>query len=161
MSLDPSFIGRSYPPTPPYEVGREKIREFATAVGAAHPAHNDRAAAQALGHPDIVAPPTFPVVLSMRAGNQIIDRNVSEDVAGALRLPQVTADQAAVGAAHASNRLAGGEVHHLVDVHAAVRLSPPVDRKGEHRHVPRFGFALRRRRAGGRNNLIGNASRGL
>lgn len=33
MALDQSFVGRSYPPTAPYEVGREKIREFAQAVG--------------------------------------------------------------------------------------------------------------------------------
>jgi acyl dehydratase len=73
MPLDPSFAGRTYPPTKPYEVGREKIREFAIAVGAAHPAHSDPDAARALGHPDIVAPPTFPVVMSMDAGNQIVD----------------------------------------------------------------------------------------
>lgn len=33
MALDQSLVGRSYPPTAPYEVGREKIREFAEAVG--------------------------------------------------------------------------------------------------------------------------------
>ncbi len=37
MALDQSFVGRTYPPTAPYEVGREKIREFAEAVGDAHP----------------------------------------------------------------------------------------------------------------------------
>ena len=73
MPLDPSFIGRSYPPTRPYEVGREKIREFAAAVGADHPANHDPDAARALGHPDLVAPPTFPIVMSMAAGNQVID----------------------------------------------------------------------------------------
>jgi acyl dehydratase len=72
MPLDPSFAGRTYPPTPPYEVGREKIREFAAAVGATDPAHFDPDAARALGHPDLVAPPTFPIVLTMEAGNQII-----------------------------------------------------------------------------------------
>jgi acyl dehydratase len=73
MSLDPSFVGRTYPPTPSYEVGREKIREFAAAVGAVHPAHTDPDAARALGHPDIVAPPTFPIVVTMSAGAQIIE----------------------------------------------------------------------------------------
>jgi acyl dehydratase len=73
MPLDPSFVGRSYPPTRPYEVGREKIREFAVAVGADHPAHHDPDTARALGHPDLVAPPTFPIVMSMAAGNQVID----------------------------------------------------------------------------------------
>ncbi|MGW4498486.1 FAS1-like dehydratase domain-containing protein [Micromonospora sp. NPDC004336] len=73
MSLDPSFVGRTYPPTAPYQVGREKIREFATAIGATDPAHHDPEAARALGHPDVVAPPTFPVVVSMAASQQIID----------------------------------------------------------------------------------------
>ncbi|WP_433387843.1 FAS1-like dehydratase domain-containing protein [Micromonospora sp. KLBMP9576] len=73
MSLDPSFVGRSYPPTAPYQVGREKIREFATAIGATDPAHHDPVAARALGHPDVVAPPTFPIVLTMAANQQIID----------------------------------------------------------------------------------------
>jgi acyl dehydratase len=65
--MDPSLVGRSYPPTAPYPVGREKIREFATAIGATDPAHHDPEAARALGHPDVVAPPTFPVVISERA----------------------------------------------------------------------------------------------
>jgi acyl dehydratase len=73
MPLDPSFVGRTYLPTRPYEVGREKIREFAVAVGADHPAHHDPDAARSLGHPDVVAPPTFPIVMSMAAGNQVID----------------------------------------------------------------------------------------
>ena len=72
MALDPSFIGRTYPPTEPYEVGREKIREFADAIGDPNPVYRDRAAAEKLGHPDVIAPPTFPIVLSMRAGAQVI-----------------------------------------------------------------------------------------
>ena len=72
MPLDQSFVGRKYPPTPPYEVGREKIREFADAIGDANPAYRDVEVARALGHPDVIAPPTFPVVLSMRAGVQVV-----------------------------------------------------------------------------------------
>lgn len=72
MALDPSFIGRTYPPTPPYEVGREKIREFADAIGDHNPAYRDPEAANALGHPDVIAPPTFGIVLSMRASGQVI-----------------------------------------------------------------------------------------
>jgi acyl dehydratase len=71
--LDPSYVGRSYPPTAPYEVGREKIREFARAVGAVHAIHHDPEAARALGHPDVVAPPTFPIVVTMAAGNRVVD----------------------------------------------------------------------------------------
>jgi acyl dehydratase len=72
MSLDPSFAGRSYPATPPYLVGREKIREFARAIGATDPAYHDPAAARALGHPDVVAPPTFAVVVASAANDQVV-----------------------------------------------------------------------------------------
>jgi acyl dehydratase len=73
MPLDPSYAGRTYPPTEPYRVGREKIREFASAIGATDPAYHDPAAARALGHPDVVAPPTFPVVVTWAATRQLID----------------------------------------------------------------------------------------
>ena len=72
MALDQSFVGRKYPPTPPYEVGREKIREFADAIGDPSPVYRDPEAARALGHPDVIAPPTFAIVLSMRAGVQVV-----------------------------------------------------------------------------------------
>ncbi|WP_354641076.1 MaoC family dehydratase N-terminal domain-containing protein [Kitasatospora camelliae] len=73
MALDPSFIGRTYPPTEPYEVGREKIREFAVAVGDANPAYTDREAAKALGYPDVIAPPTFPFVITYGAAAQVVN----------------------------------------------------------------------------------------
>jgi acyl dehydratase len=72
MPLDQSFVGRVYPPTPPYDVGREKIREFADAIGDANPAYRDRAAAKELGHPDVIAPPTFGIVVTSRASHQVI-----------------------------------------------------------------------------------------
>ena len=72
MALDASFIGRSYPPIEPYEVGREKIREFALAIGDHNPAYHDPEAAKALGHPDVIAPPTFPVIVSFLASRQLI-----------------------------------------------------------------------------------------
>ena len=73
MPLDPSFVGRSWPPTAPYLVGREKIREFATAIGATDAEYHDPEAARALGYPDVVAPPTFPTVVTMAASRQIVD----------------------------------------------------------------------------------------
>jgi acyl dehydratase len=73
MPLDPSFIGRAYPPTRPYEVGREKIREFATAIGATDPAYHDVDAARSLGHPDLLAPPTFPILFTWAAGYRLIE----------------------------------------------------------------------------------------
>ena len=73
MPLDQSYVGRTYPPTPPYEVGREKIREFATAIGDANPIYRDVEAARAAGHDDVIAPPTFAIVLTLNAGHQVID----------------------------------------------------------------------------------------
>lgn len=72
MPLDPSFIGKSYPPTAPYAVSREKIAEFADAIGDPNTAYRDPAAARSLGYPDVVAPPTFPIVLTNRATRQVI-----------------------------------------------------------------------------------------
>lgn len=71
MPVDQSFIGRTYPPTRPYEVGREKIREFADAINDPNPIYRDPEAARAAGHDDIVAPPTFGIVLTLRAGGQV------------------------------------------------------------------------------------------
>jgi acyl dehydratase len=73
MPLDPSYAGRTYPPSPTYEVGVEKIREFADAIGDPHPAYRDRDAARSLGHPDVIAPPTFPVVLTFKASRALIE----------------------------------------------------------------------------------------
>jgi acyl dehydratase len=72
MPLDQSFVGRNWPPTAPYLVGREKIREFAAAIGATDPEYHDPEAARAIGYPDVVAPPTFPIVVTMAASRQVI-----------------------------------------------------------------------------------------
>lgn len=75
MSVNESFVGRVYPPEGVYEVGREKIREFAEAVavgGAVHPAHVDPQAARDLGHPDVIAPPTFAVVVAQRSDARLV-----------------------------------------------------------------------------------------
>ncbi|HWG99945.1 MAG TPA: MaoC family dehydratase N-terminal domain-containing protein [Pilimelia sp.] len=73
MPLNPSFVGRTYPPSAPYRVCREKIREFAAAIGAADPAHHEPDAARALGYPDVVAPVTFPVVFTWPATRTLVD----------------------------------------------------------------------------------------
>jgi acyl dehydratase len=67
MALNQDYLGKVYPAGPAYEVGREKIREFATAIGDQNPAYHDVAHARSLGHRDVIAPPTFPFVVSMRA----------------------------------------------------------------------------------------------
>ncbi|WP_194421693.1 FAS1-like dehydratase domain-containing protein [Microbacterium abyssi] len=63
MPVNSELVGREFPPTPPYLVGREKVREFARAVFADAPLHTDVEAARALGHADVVAPPTFAMVI--------------------------------------------------------------------------------------------------
>ncbi|MGP3999164.1 FAS1-like dehydratase domain-containing protein [Streptomyces sp. 8N706] len=73
MALDQSFVGRSYPPTPPYEVAREKIREFAEAIGDANPVYTDPDAAKEFGHPDVIAPPTFVFAITFKAAGQVIE----------------------------------------------------------------------------------------
>jgi acyl dehydratase len=72
MPLDQSYLGREFPPTAPYEVGREKIREFADAIGDDNPVYRDQEAARALGYPDVIAPPTFAIVVSMRSSAQVV-----------------------------------------------------------------------------------------
>jgi acyl dehydratase len=71
MPVDPVVSGRVYPPSPVYEVGREKIREFAEAVGAEGAVHRDPEAARALGYPDVIAPPTFAVIAAQRSEAQL------------------------------------------------------------------------------------------
>jgi acyl dehydratase len=72
MGINTGLTGRVYPPVPVYEVGREKIAEFATAVGSHDPAHTDPAVARALGYPDVIAPPTFAVIVAQRAEAQVM-----------------------------------------------------------------------------------------
>jgi acyl dehydratase len=61
MPVSTEHIGKTYDPLV-YAVGREKVREYAAAVGETNPIHFDVAAAQAAGHEDVVAPPMFAVV---------------------------------------------------------------------------------------------------
>jgi acyl dehydratase len=80
MALDRELVGRSYPPSAVYEVGRVKIAEFATAIGADDPVHRDPDAARAAGYPDVIAPPTFAIVLTLEAANVVLtDPQVSLD----------------------------------------------------------------------------------
>lgn len=72
MPVDVALVGRTYPPTAPYRVSREKIREFADAIKDPNPAYRDVDAARALGHPDVIAPPTMAMVLTLDAGAQVV-----------------------------------------------------------------------------------------
>jgi acyl dehydratase len=66
MPVSTAAIGKRYPPVT-YAVGREKVREYALAVGESDPLYLDVGAARAAGHPDVVAPPMFAVVYSAPA----------------------------------------------------------------------------------------------
>jgi acyl dehydratase len=63
MSVKTDAIGKVFAPVL-YAVGREKVREYAAAIGEHSPLHTDPLAAQAAGFPDVVAPPMFAVVYS-------------------------------------------------------------------------------------------------
>jgi acyl dehydratase len=65
MALNRDFIGRAFPSPEPYEITRLKIKEFADAIGDLNPVYRDQDAAKAAGHPDVLAPPTFPIVFSL------------------------------------------------------------------------------------------------
>ena len=65
--VDKSLVGRVLPPTEPYLVGREKVREFALAVGEDAAVCREPAAARAAGHPDVLAPPTFTIAFVLPA----------------------------------------------------------------------------------------------
>jgi acyl dehydratase len=72
MAVNRDYVGRTFPASPPYEVSRVKIADFATAIGDPNPIYRDRAAAQAAGYADVIAPPTFPIVISMAASGAAV-----------------------------------------------------------------------------------------
>jgi acyl dehydratase len=73
MALDRNLVGRSYPPSAVHEVGRTEIAAFAAAIGDHSPLYRDPEAARAAGHPDVVAPPTFAISLSLGAAMTVLD----------------------------------------------------------------------------------------
>jgi acyl dehydratase len=72
MSINRDFVGRTFPQSEPYEVSRVKIREFAIAIGDHNPVYTDVEAAKALGYPDVIAPPTFAIVVSFTMGPAVV-----------------------------------------------------------------------------------------
>jgi acyl dehydratase len=73
MTLDRALVGRSYPSSAVYEVGRAKLAEFATAIGSDDPVHRDPEAARAAGHADVIAPPTFAIAVTLEAAMVVLD----------------------------------------------------------------------------------------
>ena len=72
MAINKDYVGRTFPPGEPYEVSRVKIGEFADAIGDRNPLFRDRDAARGAGHPDVIAPPTFAIVISMANSARVI-----------------------------------------------------------------------------------------
>ena len=72
MTVNPQLVGRVFPPTEPYLVGREKLREFSRAVFSTSPLSLDVAAARAAGYSDLVALPTFAVVVQELTLRQLL-----------------------------------------------------------------------------------------
>ncbi len=74
-------IGKAYKPVI-YAVGREKVKEYAHAVGETNPLHIDHEAARAAGYQDVVAPPMFAVVYAAPAMTKpLFDPEVGVDFA--------------------------------------------------------------------------------
>jgi len=66
LTLKTDAVGKTYEPVS-YAVGREKVREFASAVGEEDARHHDPEAAREAGYDDVLAPPMFVVVYTGRA----------------------------------------------------------------------------------------------
>jgi acyl dehydratase len=69
MAINRDFLGKTFPASAPYEVSRVKLAEFADAIGDQNPVYRDQGAAREAGFPDVIAPPTFPIVISMAASS--------------------------------------------------------------------------------------------
>lgn len=73
MPVNPELTEREFAPAAPYLVGREKVREFARAVLATAAIHHDPEVARAAGFDDVVAPPTFPIVVAEATLQQLLE----------------------------------------------------------------------------------------
>jgi acyl dehydratase len=80
MAVNREYLGKTFPPGDPYEVSRVKVAEFAAAIGDRNPVYRDREAARQAGFADVIAPPTFPIVISMASTSHVLadpDLNVN------------------------------------------------------------------------------------
>jgi acyl dehydratase len=71
VALNPSYVGRVFGPGEPYEVSRVKIADFADAIGEPSALCRDQGAALRAGYPDVIAPPTFAIALSMASADVV------------------------------------------------------------------------------------------
>jgi acyl dehydratase len=134
MAVNAALAGTTYPPTAPYLVGREKVREFAAAVGSQDPLSLDVAAARAAGYDDVIAPPTFAVVVQERTLAQLLadeeagidfSRVVHGDQRFAYSRPIVAGDELVGEMTVASVKSLGR--HSMVTADSVIR-----DQRGEH-----------------------------
>lgn len=134
MPVNPGLVGRVFAPTAPYLVGREKIREFARATFTESPLSLDVAAAQAAGYADVVAPPTFAVVVQEATLAQLLaepdagidfTRVVHGNQQFTFSRPIVAGDELTATLSVASVKTLGG--HAMVTAESSI-----VDAAGEH-----------------------------
>jgi acyl dehydratase len=132
--VNPELQGRVFPPVAPYLVGREKVREFSRAVFATNPINLDPEAARAAGHTDVVAPPTFAVVVQEATLAQLLGepdggidftRVVHGDQRFRYTRPIVAGDELTATLAVTSIKTLGG--HSMVTAESTI-----VDRTGAH-----------------------------
>jgi acyl dehydratase len=89
MAIKTDAVGKEFPTTT-YEVGKEKIGEYARVLGIENPVHFDREAAKAAGYRDVVAPPMFCVVYASPAvGPAMFDPEVEMNFAAMVHGSQV------------------------------------------------------------------------
>ncbi|MBX3068232.1 MAG: MaoC family dehydratase N-terminal domain-containing protein [Cryobacterium sp.] len=134
MPVNPELVGRQFPAAAPYLVGREKVREFANAVFSQNPINLDLDAARAAGYSDLVAPPTFPIVVQERTLAQLLaepdagidfTRVVHGDQRFSYTRPIVAGDELTATLAVTSVKSLGG--HNMVTSESVI-----VDADGKH-----------------------------
>jgi len=134
VTVNPAIAGRRYPSAPGYLVGREKVREFARAVYASSPINTDPDAARAAGYADVVAPPTFAIVVTDATLQQLLEdpeagvdftRVVHGDQRFAYSRPIVAGDELTATMTVTSVKSIGG--HSMVTAESEI-----VDAEGAH-----------------------------
>ncbi len=79
--IDHKWIGKTYGPLV-YEVGREKMREYAAAAKDYRPVFHDRDFAAGTAYGDIIAMPNFAAVYALRgAGMMLLDQEIGLNLA--------------------------------------------------------------------------------
>jgi acyl dehydratase len=71
VALNREYVGRVFGPGEPYEVSRVKVADFADAIGEPSELCRDPEAARKAGYPDVIAPPTFAIVVSMASTRRV------------------------------------------------------------------------------------------